>query len=640
MKKIKYSEYFDKVYGCWLGKSIGGACGALSENNKNILNYTMENVFPDVIPPNDDLDLQVLWLTELLEKKGTALTSCDFAEAFKEKNLCLANEYSVAIRNITGGIMPPLSGEYLNDFFKNSMGCPIRSEIWATAAPASIETVKKYVAMDGCIDHTDESIYLETFNAVMESLAFFEDDLVTLVKTALKEIPEDCRVAEAVSFVLEQYQSGADWKTARNKLILRFGSHDASYCIPNCVLTLLSLLYGEKDYTKTLLYSVNGGFDTDCTAATALSIVGIIGGAENTPKFWLDKIGDELVVGTVDIDCPYKTIKSFAEATCRAGLSFMRDGLLDIEITDIPEDITPSLPKTSAKSISITAEYSGAPVIAPDEEKRITVILTNNSNENICDTLNIEVAEALECDKTAVSIGIAAGETAALELTFRVKSDARYLPLDNINTVCFGDESFKIGINGAYLMHMIGPFWDNYDTAVFDSDPYCGRTQKNIGETFGVRAMFNGFVNADREYIDESFESLDDILAGRTDIPCKKTALHGDIFDIDKDIAFKGSVCVYLVFDFIADKPCKGDFHFGNTTPFKAWQNGKLICEDNGIHSWMPYNTHQNRDAVNIKEGFNRIVFKLTRQDAFKFSFTMRNGLDNARLFHDFKSII
>ena len=85
MKKLDYSVYFDKSYGCWLGKSIGGACGALSENNKKILHYTLDNVFPEVIPPNDDLDLQVLWLVDLLEKKGTNLSAKDFALSFAER---------------------------------------------------------------------------------------------------------------------------------------------------------------------------------------------------------------------------------------------------------------------------------------------------------------------------------------------------------------------------------------------------------------------------------------------------------------------------------------------------------------------------------------------------------------------------
>ena len=156
MNVLNYSTYYDKVLGGWLGKCIGGACGALSENNKNILHYTIDNVFPEVIPPNDDLDLQILWLQEGLEKIGVGMTREDFGALFAKYNVCLANEYAVSIRNINLGILPPVSGTYDNSYFLNSMGCPIRSEIWALLAPGSFRTVKRYAEMDGSVDHGSE----------------------------------------------------------------------------------------------------------------------------------------------------------------------------------------------------------------------------------------------------------------------------------------------------------------------------------------------------------------------------------------------------------------------------------------------------------------------------------------------------
>lgn len=139
MKQIDFSTYYDKVLGGWLGKCIGGACGALSENNKDILHYTIDNVFPKIIPPNDDLDLQVLWLQEGLEKYGVGIGRKELGQLFAKYNICLANEYAVAIRNITLGILPPASGLFDNSYFLNSMGCPIRSEIWALVAPVLLK---------------------------------------------------------------------------------------------------------------------------------------------------------------------------------------------------------------------------------------------------------------------------------------------------------------------------------------------------------------------------------------------------------------------------------------------------------------------------------------------------------------------
>ena len=59
----------------------------------------------------------------------------------------------------------------------------------------------------------------------------------------------------------------------------------------NLGFTVLGLLYGGGDFGKTLCYAVNCGDDTDCTAATAGSILGIMYGAKNIPEQWIAPIG-------------------------------------------------------------------------------------------------------------------------------------------------------------------------------------------------------------------------------------------------------------------------------------------------------------------------------------------------------------
>ena len=61
MFEIDYKEYLDKVYGCYLGVSIGGLVGAPYEGAKEIIDAPIDLSGIDQMLFNDDLDLQVLF---------------------------------------------------------------------------------------------------------------------------------------------------------------------------------------------------------------------------------------------------------------------------------------------------------------------------------------------------------------------------------------------------------------------------------------------------------------------------------------------------------------------------------------------------------------------------------------------------
>ncbi|MFR9310506.1 ADP-ribosylglycohydrolase family protein [Hydrogeniiclostridium mannosilyticum] len=629
MNVLNYSTYYDKVLGGWLGKCIGGACGALSENNKNILHYTIDNVFPEVIPPNDDLDLQILWLQEGLEKIGVGMTREDFGALFAKYNVCLANEYAVSIRNINLGILPPVSGTYDNSYFLNSMGCPIRSEIWALLAPGSFRTVKRYAEMDGSVDHGSESIYGEIFNAIIEAAAFFETDREALIEIALKEIPSDCRQYKSIHFALACYREQTDWATARNRLVRKFGSMDASYSVVNLGLTMLAFLYGEGDYTKTLLYAVNGGYDTDCTAATALSILGIMAGAERTPQFWKDKIGNELVVGTVDIDCRYPTIEAFAKATCAAGLSFREAGLWDVQLTGIPAEAVPSLPEPLQKPLSIEVCYQGSPVIGIGEESVLLLTVKNHTPEEVSGVLEIRGPDYLVCSLSSVSLTLCPQAETTLTLNIKAPETLCALPMKNLfQATCCG-VSRDFGLFGAMRMKLFGPYWDNYDTTQYPEDPYEEKMQKLPNGDGDIHAMFNGFVNINREYLPEDFQQLPQDF--------EWVNIHGSEFDLEPAVTYRGPACVYLVHEFTLEHAVpNGHFHFGCNAPAKIWVNGELVLDNQAYYAWTIFNCTA---PASLKAGKNRIIFKLSRTDAFRFSVFCRNWEDRGRFICNITSL-
>ncbi len=320
---IDEATYRDKVLACWLGKNIGGTLGAPFEWKRQINNvsfYTQELGGEPL--PNDDLDIQLLWLVAL-EEMGIDLDEHILSEYWCTYVTPHWAEYGTGKINMRSGLVPPLSGLY-NNTYKDSCGCFIRSEIWACIAPGLPDVAAEYARMDGYLDHgTGEGTIAEIFCAAMESAAFFINDYLELIDIGLSYIPEDSAVAGAVRLAVETWKQGIGWKEARHLILEEYrgmtthgiltntseedrgkGFHEGTlgFDVPsNIAIVVRGLLEGGDDFGKGVCTTVNMGEDTDCTGATMASIFGLVHGTEGIPKKWIDPIGYNLRVGTLNL---------------------------------------------------------------------------------------------------------------------------------------------------------------------------------------------------------------------------------------------------------------------------------------------------------------------------------------------------
>lgn len=72
--------------GCWLGKNAGGTLGEPLEEKfgkKEMFHVDWYPFLPEGGIPNDDLELQLIWLQQL-RKKGPGLTAADLVEAWTD----------------------------------------------------------------------------------------------------------------------------------------------------------------------------------------------------------------------------------------------------------------------------------------------------------------------------------------------------------------------------------------------------------------------------------------------------------------------------------------------------------------------------------------------------------------------------
>lgn len=282
--------YKDKVAGCWIGKCLGGAIGMPFEGVPYQVDILEDNInIKDV--PNDDLELQLIWLMAL-KKHGAELNSRHLAEYWIEHIPHGCDEYSIALKNLHHGVMPPLSG-WKDNMFADGMGAAIRSEIWAAVCPGRPDAAAYFAEQDASVDHWGDGVWAEIFMAAAESIAFVENDIPEILKTALKMIPENTRLFKTLDSVISLYEQNISEKEARSIVRERFYHHNFTDCVMNLSFIVFSLLWGEGDFIKTIISTVRFGRDTDCTAASCGAFLGICRGV---PEEWQSKVNEKLTL--------------------------------------------------------------------------------------------------------------------------------------------------------------------------------------------------------------------------------------------------------------------------------------------------------------------------------------------------------
>ncbi len=295
MIDLNSPAFYDKVYGCWMGKNCGGTLGAPLEKAYGEAEPFDVWWYPKLQEggiPNDDLEMQLIWL-KAIEDHGPALTARELSEYWLNHIGYNWDEYGWARMNMRLGLIPPVAGNY-NNWFIDCMGCPIRSEIWACVAPGLPRLAVKYAYEDAICDHAGgESVYGEMFNTAIESAAFIISDLNELLDIGRTYVADGTKTAAAIDAARAAHRAGLDWKTARAKVLEAAPHYNAQYSPINMGFQTVGLLYG-KDFAETICIAVNCGYDTDCTGATVGSILGIIHGNKGLPEKWTAPLGESI----------------------------------------------------------------------------------------------------------------------------------------------------------------------------------------------------------------------------------------------------------------------------------------------------------------------------------------------------------
>jgi ADP-ribosylglycohydrolase len=316
-------ELYDKILGALLGRGAGCVLGIpvegwskerirewaeklkqpypLAEYWKDVPSWRMhysepiENFLRDNIDhlgPDDDLAYTVLGLI-ILEEAGVDFSTEDVGKLWVKYLPMACTAEHVALENLKRGLKPPRTAVKGNPFME-WIGADIRSDPWGYVAPGLPEVAADMAYRDASVSHVMNGTYGEMFFSAAIATAFVISDPIRCLEIGLTEIPRKCRLAETVKETLRWCEKDRDWNTTLDRIYSKYAGMSGAHTLNNAAVTVAGIFYGNGDFEKTISYTVMGGIDTDCTGATAGSIMGAILGASRLPSKWISPFGDRL----------------------------------------------------------------------------------------------------------------------------------------------------------------------------------------------------------------------------------------------------------------------------------------------------------------------------------------------------------
>ena len=303
-RRLSLDDFRDRMAGAWLGQSVGVAYGAPTEfgwKGELIPDEKMPVWKPELVNgtfDQDDLYVEMSFL-RTLETRGLEVTpraaGLDFANS--RYRLWCAN--ANARNNLRNGIAAPDSGHPEFHRTTDDIDFQIEADFIGIMAPGLPQAAVDLGNLFGRIMNYGDGLYAGQFVAGLYSAAYFSNDRVANVKSALACIPAGSRYAEMVRDMLAWYSADpADWKGAWRKAVDKYQSPEYVGRVSfkeidvkiNGAMVLLGYLFGGGDPDRTMYISTCGGYDSDCNPSSACGVLFTSIGERALPARFKEKL--------------------------------------------------------------------------------------------------------------------------------------------------------------------------------------------------------------------------------------------------------------------------------------------------------------------------------------------------------------
>lgn len=298
-RQIQLGKLRDKIRGGWAGQMIGVSFGAPTEFRYRgkmidgpLPQWTPERVSNSL--KQDDLYVDMTF-AKVLDDKGLKATTEDFAAMFKDAKYQLWHANLAARRNLRRGVPPALAGTPKYNAHANDIDFQIEADFIGLMTPGLPQSANDIAARAGRVMNYGDGIYGGMFVSGMYAAAYFEDDPRKVVEAGLAAIPRKSPYAMLITDVLEwSKQHPSDWQKVWQMIEDKWDRRDPCpdgalkpFNIDaklNGAYIVLGLLYGNRDFGKTIEISTRAGQDSDCNPASAGGILGVMLGYDAIPN--------------------------------------------------------------------------------------------------------------------------------------------------------------------------------------------------------------------------------------------------------------------------------------------------------------------------------------------------------------------
>jgi ADP-ribosylglycohydrolase len=301
-RSIDLSTLRDKIEGGWAGQMIGVSYGYPTEfwfNEKIIPEEKLPQWTTDSIAnalDQDDLYVDMTFAS-VLDKKGLGATTEDFGAMFREAKYRLWHANLAARRALKRGVPASFTGTPQYNVHANDIDFQIESDFIGLMTPGLFQASNDLCYRVGRVMNYGDGIYGGMFVSGMYSAAFFEADPRKIVESGLACLPSKSPYAQAISDVLSwSRQHPTDWQQVWDLIEKKWNVPEACsegarrpFNIDaklNGAYIAVGLLYGNRDFDKTLEITTRLGQDSDCNPSNACGILGVMQGYQWIPDTW------------------------------------------------------------------------------------------------------------------------------------------------------------------------------------------------------------------------------------------------------------------------------------------------------------------------------------------------------------------